>query len=74
MLFTYMQKPSQTNEAFKEEFEALWDTFEQQGGCMWRHPGLIDDRALVIARENGRANETNGVPQANADDIAEAEA
>lgn len=32
MLFTYKQGPHQSNKAFKEEFEVLWDNFEQQGG------------------------------------------
>ena len=34
MVMVYYQKPDQTNEDFKEDFEALWSTFEQQGGCM----------------------------------------
>ena len=66
MLVLFYQQPGQTNEAYKEDFEALWEAYEQQGGNMWRQPGLIADRANDIAADNGR----NAPDPA---DIAEAE-
>ncbi len=54
MLTFYYQKPEQSNEAFREEFEALWATFEQQGGCLWKHPGLIEEQVLKLAQEDER--------------------
>lgn len=75
MILLYHQKPGQSNEDYKEAFEALWSTFETQGGCIWRHLGLIliGDRAVEIAEENGRAQDANGVFIPNDDDTAEAE-
>lgn len=50
----YRQDRNQSNEDYKECFESLWDAFEQQGGCLTHHPGLIADRALLIGRDEGR--------------------
>ena len=66
MLMLYCQKPDQSNDDFKEEFEALWSTFEQQGGNMWKG-SLVDAKAAEVAAEAGH-------PQPEADDIATAEA
>lgn len=73
ILIMYHQRPDQNNEDFKEAFEALWDVFESQGGCMWAHPGLIRDRAIEIAEEMGRDPNEEGVPVPNMEDFEEAE-
>ena len=73
MLVLFYQKKNQTNEDYKEEFDALWSTYEQQGGCMWKQPGLVHARAVELATENNRAADANGIPEPNDDDVAEAE-
>lgn len=54
MIVTYIQRHDQTNEAYKESFEALWDTFEVQEGDLWRHPGLVDQVAMEFDEDNKR--------------------
>lgn len=60
-LFLYHQSPHQSNEDYLDafEFEALWDSFEAQGGCAWKQPSLVEDRAEVIAQENDHAEQPN---------------
>ena len=50
----FYQHADTSNEDYVEQFEALWETVEQQGGNLTNHPGLIADRALEIAEEVGR--------------------
>ena len=57
MLTCLVHGQSKSNEDYKEAFEPLWDTTPQQGGSLVNHPGLINDRAVKIAIENGRAND-----------------
>jgi len=50
MFCTFFQHADSSNEDYKEQFESLWECVIQQGGSLTNHPGLIDDRAIEIAR------------------------
>ena len=54
MLCLYVQKGDESNEDYKECFDALWNALEQQGGCLTHQPGLINARAIEIAEADGR--------------------
>jgi len=63
----FYQRPGMTNEEYKKQFDALWDTVRQFGGSLGNHSVLINVRAT----ENNRLNAAGGV-ETNNDDIAAA--
>ena len=67
----FYQRPGMTNEEYKKQFDALWDTVRQFGGSLGNHPVLINARAAEIAEENNTLNAAGAV-EANDDDIAAA--
>ena len=57
-----------SNEDYKQQFDALWDTVVQFGGSVTNHPNLINARATEIAKENNHVD-SNGDTQADIADI-----
>ena len=54
LLATTMQENNDSIESFYRNFTANWDMIEQFGGSVANHPGLIEERAVAIAAEDGR--------------------
>ena len=63
-----VQGYGKSNKDYKEAFESLWDTLEQQGGSLVHHPGLSHGHADEIAEANGRTNNTNEDNRVQAED------
>ena len=53
MMTCLVQGQNESNEDYNEALESLWDTLDQQGESLVHHPGLINDRAIKIAINNG---------------------
>eukprot|EP00956_Cyclotella_meneghiniana_P000563 scaffold626_cov49-Cyclotella_meneghiniana.AAC.1 len=62
VLMTFIQH-GESNEAYKERFESVWEVVEQFGGSMTEHPELIEKRAIELAalddppRDRGEVDE-----------------
>jgi hypothetical protein len=59
MLCMYFQGGNQSNEDYKEKFDALWGIIEQLGGSLVAHPGLIMQRASESSAADGRLEPNN---------------
>jgi len=70
-LIYFYQKPSVSNEQYKEEFEALWDAVGKFGGSMSNHPTLINAVTNDIAKRNLHVD-VNGAAQPVQNDIDQA--
>ena len=53
-LTLFYQKPHMSNEEYKQQFDALWDTVVQFGGSVTNHPNLINAQYGDSQREQPR--------------------
>ncbi len=50
------QGPNTSDAKYAEQFEGIWDSIVEQGGCLTHSPERVAERALEIVARNGRAN------------------
>jgi len=70
-MMLFYQKPEVSNDDYKKQFEALWDSITEQGGSLTNHPGPVGKRARALATENGRARPNDDDTTQAKEEVAE---